>query len=71
MDKNIENQLIENRIQINKLNKEVRNDKLILPRIKKTEFNSDDLIPEKYDIYSKIKIRDLIQLRDIAKPLFK
>lgn len=44
--------------------------KFILPKINHKEV-SVDLLPEKVDIYSKIKIKDLIGLSQLVKPIFK
>jgi len=48
----------------------VLNKKFILPKINHREVNLN-LLPEKNDIYSQIKIKDLIKLNQLAKPLFK
>ena len=42
----------------------------VLPKIKLTEM-SVDLLPEKSDIYEKIKIKDLIGFSHLLKPKFK
>ena len=44
--------------------------KFILPKIKKSEVNVD-LLPKKFDIYSHVKIQDLIGLSMLVKPPFK
>ena len=44
--------------------------KLILPKINHNDINVD-LIPEKIDIYSKFKIKDILSLSNIVKPVFK
>lgn len=44
--------------------------KFILPKINHKEVNIE-LLPEKVDIYSKIKIQDLIGLSQLVKPKFK
>jgi len=44
--------------------------KFILPKINHKEV-SVDLLPQKVDIYSKIKIKDLIGLSQLVKPIFK
>lgn len=44
--------------------------KFILPKINHKEV-SVELLPEKFDIYSKIKIKDLIGLSQLIKPIFK
>jgi len=44
--------------------------KFILPKINHKEV-ALDLLPEKVDIYSKIKIQDLIGLSQLVKPKFK
>jgi hypothetical protein len=44
--------------------------KFILPRINHKDVDVD-LLPEKIDIYSKIKIKDLIGLSQLIKPIFK
>lgn len=44
--------------------------KFALPKINMKEVNID-LIPEKFDIYSKVKIKDLIGLGHLIKPKFR
>lgn len=44
--------------------------KFILPKINHKEVDVD-LLPQKVDIYSKIKIKDLIGLSQLVKPIFK
>lgn len=60
------NKQVQNTI-MNKLKKQKE---VILPKLK-CQILDPDIIPERVDIYKKIKIRDIIGISEIVKPPFK